>query len=203
MQSTPRYMYLATGNAHKVDEIRAMVGPKGFTVLGAPAGFAVNEDGTTFAQNAAKKAWALHAQLISKGQTPAEFWVLADDSGLAVDALQGAPGVQSARYADAADDQDAANRSKLLAAMAHVPPHLRSARFVCALALIDSTGTLTTYAGEVPGHITTLEQGDGGFGYDALFVPKGEHITFAQSPSATKQALSHRGRAVRQMLAAL
>lgn len=192
-------LWLATGNRHKVDEIAAMLARLPLHVEAAPKNFAVDEDGTTFAQNAEKKARALQALLAAKqaplGATRA-LWVLADDSGLVVPALEGAPGVRSARYAPAAVDQDAANRRQLLQAMSHLPGTQRSAHFTCALACIDPDGVVHTFAGEVHGHIADLEAGRGGFGYDSLFVPAGYDETFAQGPAERKAELSHRARAV-------
>jgi XTP/dITP diphosphohydrolase len=188
---------VATTNLGKLREFREMLLPLGYDVLGIDdvAPFEVVEDAPTFAGNAEKKARALLART---GEA-----ALADDSGLEVDALDGAPGVHSARYAGVSGPgQDAANRQKLLQAMREVPAERRSARFHCALAYVDADGELTLFHGTLEGHIGTSERGTGGFGYDALFVlPDGR--TLAELPSADKHAISHRGRALRALLAHL
>jgi XTP/dITP diphosphohydrolase len=159
----------------------------------------VVEDATTFEGNAAKKArWAAHATNL-----PA----LADDSGLEVEALHGAPGVRTRRYAgEHATDAD--NNSKLLQALNGVPPERRGARYVCvlALALPDAgpTGRLPviTRRGTVSGRIATDARGDGGFGYDPIFEPQGEPPggrTFGQWTREQKNRVSHRARAARAM----
>ena len=186
---------LATGNAGKVRELRALLEPRGFTLEPAPAGFAVDEDGDTFEANAIKKAQAL---------VTADANALADDSGLVVDALGGAPGVHSARYAGVSGPgQDAANRRKLLEALAAVPAASRTARFVCVIAYCAAGQAPRLFRGEVEGHISLAEAGAHGFGYDPLFIPAGESRTFAELPAEVKHRLSHRGRAVRAFADAL
>ena len=151
---------------------------------GAPE---VVEDGATFAANAAKKA----------GETARALgaWVLADDSGLAVDALGGAPGVLSARYAGTHGD-DAANNHKLLEALAQVPDAQRGAAFVCALALADPNGAIRAEAaGDCRGRITHESRGPNGFGYDPLFLIPEYHRTFGELSPLVKHQLSHRSRA--------
>jgi XTP/dITP diphosphohydrolase len=148
---------------------------------------AVVEDGATFAANAAKKA----------GETARALgaWVLADDSGLAVDALGGAPGVHSARYAGTHGD-DPANNRKLLAALAEVPDAHRGAAFVCALALADPNGAIRSEAaGACRGRITHEPRGQNGFGYDPLFLIPEYHRTFGELSPLVKHQLSHRSRA--------
>jgi len=190
--SLGRVVYLATGNAHKVAELRAMAAAAGLDwrlaganeVGGMPE---VEETATTFAGNARLKAEALLERV------PAGTWVLADDSGLAVDALDGRPGVKSARFAGPGAT-DAMNRARLLAELAsHAQPW--RAGFVCALHLAGPAGVVVTVAGRCGGQILPGERGTGGFGYDALFVPDGETLTFAELPAAVKDRLSHRGQA--------
>lgn len=181
-------LVIATRNRHKVDELRAMLDLPGLEFVCAadlPGAPEVVEDGATFEANAAKKAAAL-AQF-------AGAWALADDSGLEVDALGGAPGVQSARYAGPAA-RDADNLQKLIAAMSgHAD---RRARFRCVLALADPAGRTRTVAGRCEGSLATDPRGHAGFGYDPLFVPDGHTRTFAEMDAAEKNVISHRARAV-------
>ncbi len=151
----------------------------------------VVEDADTFAGNARKKA----------GETAEKLglWVLADDSGLAVDALKGAPGVLSARYAGEGHD-DEANSRKLLEAMAEVPDARRTAAFRCHLALADPSGAIRVEAkGMCRGWITRGRQGDGGFGYDPFFLILEYHKTFGELSPIVKRHLSHRARAFEQL----
>jgi XTP/dITP diphosphohydrolase len=186
----PRLL-VATKNAHKTVEIAAILG-KDWEVVDLtkyPEAPAPEETGATFAKNAAIKAVA--ASLLFDGL------VLADDSGLEVDELGGAPGVYSARYAgEKATDAD--NRAKLLQELA---PHRRSgepcvARFRCVMAIAENGVTLGTFDGAVEGAVIERERGVGGFGYDALFVPEGHRETFAELPAEVKNRLSHRARAM-------
>ena len=180
-------LLLATRNAHKLAEIRAMlpgvdlVGTDAFPGVPDPA-----ETGATFEENARIKAEAWR----DATGLPA----LADDSGLEVEALGGAPGVLSARYAGTHGDT-AANNAKLLRALEGVPAERRGARFVCALALALPGGATRTLRGECRGRIVEAGRGAGGFGYDPLFVPEGEALTFGELPVETKARLSHRARA--------
>jgi len=147
----------------------------------------VIEDADTFAGNARKKAGEMAPATSS--------WVVADDSGLAVDALGGAPGVLSARYAGEPCD-DSANNRKLLDAMASVPDERRTAAFCCALALADPTGAIRLEAaGACRGRLTREVRGDGGFGYDPLFLIGEYHKTFGELSPLVKHQLSHRARA--------
>jgi XTP/dITP diphosphohydrolase len=148
----------------------------------------VDEDADTFEGNARKKA--------SETAHALGLWVLADDSGLSVDALNGAPGVLSARYAGAHGD-DAANNRKLLEALSDVTDEHRGAAFVCALALADPSGTIRAESqGRCRGRITHEERGSGGFGYDPLVLILEYHRTFGELSPLVKQQLSHRARAV-------
>ncbi len=184
----PRLL-IATKNAHKTAEIAAMLGPEwDVTDLSAhPEIPAPEENGETFAENAVIKALA--AARLFPGL------VLADDSGLEVDALGGAPGVRSARYAGP-QATDADNRAKLLRELANFRGKERAARFRCTLVLAENGTVRATFDGTVEGLIINAERGEGGFGYDALFVPEGYCETFAQLPAATKNTLSHRARAM-------
>jgi len=182
---------LATRNRRKIDELeRILVGPRVAvrTLEDFPGCPEVREEGTTFEANAATKALAVARYT---GQ-PA----LADDSGLEVEALGGAPGVRSARYAgEEADDQ--ANVAKLLEALREVPDGARRARFVCVVALALPDGRVETFRGTVEGSVGREPRGSAGFGYDPVFYPLGERRTFAEMRDDEKDAVSHRGRALR------
>ncbi len=182
-------LLVATRNAHKVDEISFLLAVPGLVLVSAaelPGLPDVEEDGATFRENAARKARVSAAA--------AGLWALADDSGLEVDALDGAPGVQSARYAGTHGD-DAANNRKLLAALEHATD--RSAQFRCALALATPDGRLWEIEECCRGRILETPRGRNGFGYDPLFVPDGDTRAFAEMPPAEKNHLSHRARALR------
>lgn len=183
---------VATGNAHKVEEFADLLQGCGCTLLSADAcgGMPeVVEDGDSFAANAAIKARALRAL------APADASILADDSGLEVDALDGAPGIYSARYAGASAT-DAENVAKLLAALRGLPCEKRSARFRCALCLIEPSGAEHYFDGTCEGSITESPAGQSGFGYDPVFQPEGHAHTFAELGASIKAGLSHRARAV-------
>lgn len=190
---------VASGNAHKVAELQALAAADGLGVQlesaravgGMPA---VEEDTGTFIGNAGKKARALRAI------APAEAWVLADDSGLCVDALSGAPGVESAYYAGPQGD-GAANLQKLVNALRAVPAERRGAHFVCVLVLIAPDGREHVFEGRADGTLLREPAGGGGFGYDPLFVPGNETITFAQLGDEAKNRLSHRADAWRKFSA--
>ena len=185
---------LATKNRKKVEEIKKIFSVMGtasriYTLDDFPDYGEVVEDGDTFEANAVKKAL-----YVSKctGMT-----AVADDSGLEVEALNGEPGVFSARYAgEAADDK--ANLEKLLKEMVTVPPGKRKARFVCCIAMA-SQGEIETFTGYVEGTIGTEPRGVNGFGYDPVFFPKGHDSTFAEMGDDEKNVLSHRGEALRKL----
>lgn len=149
------------------------------------------EDRLTFADNARKKA--LHYSRLTEG------FVLADDSGLEVDALRGAPGIKSRRFAGPAAT-DAENNAKLLTLLGAVPAAKRTARFICELALARRGELLGQFRGVAEGLILSKPRGEGGFGYDPLFLDPETEKTFAALPSEEKLARSHRGRAVRSLL---
>lgn len=186
----PMTIYLATGNPHKAREFQGLAAASGLPVQMVPAESmpAVVEDAGTFAGNARKKAVALQAVLAS------EAWVLADDSGLCVDALGGAPGVESAHYAGPQAD-GAANLAKLTAALRDVSAGKRGAHFTCVLVLLGPGAVEQTFEGRCDGALQAEPVGGGGFGYDPLFIPDGFDRTYAELDEAVKNQISHRGRA--------
>jgi XTP/dITP diphosphohydrolase len=186
-------LFLASGNPHKVAEFQELVRSSGLPVEIVSARAAggmppVEEDTGTFAGNATKKALALLERL------PAPAWVLADDSGLCVDALHGDPGVESAYYAGPAGDP-AANLRKLVEQMHSFPPGQRGASFHCVLVLAGSGLPAHRFDGVCRGQLRDAPSGGAGFGYDPLFIPEGESRTFAEMPEAEKNRISHRARA--------
>ena len=189
---------LATNNAHKASEISNALDFPGWefkTLREMGIDSDPVEDADTFLGNARIKAWAAHE---ASGGMPA----LADDSGLVVDALGGAPGVYSSRYAgEDATDED--NNDKLLADMADVPDGKRTGRFACTLVFIDEDGTEVSAEGTIEGKIGYGLQGDGGFGYDPLFWPDvfDGSCTLAEVPQSRKNEVSHRGNALRALRA--
>lgn len=190
MQTPPR-LILATRNAHKTAEIRAMIGDR-FEVLDAtafPDFPAIEETGTTFLENARLKAEGI-SQVV-------EGWVLSDDSGLEVDALDGAPGVWSSSFGGE-EGNHAKNNTRLLAEMAGKAD--RRARFRCTMVLARSGREQANFSGTVEGSIVDALKGKLGFGYDPLFVPGGHEQTFAELGDAVKNSLSHRSRALAQIV---
>ena len=187
---------LATNNAHKVSEITNALDFPGWRFLTLrEAGIESDpeEDADTFLGNARIKALAAH-------EASGGMAALADDSGLEVDALNGAPGVYSSRFAGE-DATDADNNAKLLDDLKSTPDDKRTARFVCTLVFIDEDGTETTAHGTVEGRIGHGLQGEGGFGYDPLFWPDvfDGSCTLAEVPQARKNEVSHRGNALRSL----
>ncbi len=184
-----RRLIIATKNAHKTGEFRAMLGSAWEIVdlTAFPDIPAAEETGATFEENSAIKA--LHAAAHFSGL------VLADDSGLEVDALGGAPGVISARYSGEGAT-DASNRERLIAELRKLGGERFPARFRCVLCVAEGARILGTWSGAVEGEIIPSEKGSGGFGYDSLFVPSGETATFAELPAKVKNRLSHRSRAL-------
>lgn len=179
----------ATNNAHKLDEVRQVVGQKFEVVSLRECGITedIPENEPTLEGNALAKARYIYART--------GLDCFADDTGLEVDALGGEPGVRSARYATDGHD-DEANKRLLLERMADAES--RAAQFRTAVALILG-GEEHLFEGVVRGTISTSQQGEGGFGYDPLFVPDGHTSTFAQMSAEEKNAISHRGRAVRKL----
>ena len=207
---------LATRNRHKVAEVSAILGDAVLCLSLAdfPGAPEVVEDAPTFAGNAAKKALALAAWLAAPGAgggaaVAVGACVLADDSGLEVDALGGAPGVHSARFAaldagGAGNSSDAANNAKLLRLLADVPSERRTARFRCVLALTEVTPRSALRAphffdGVCEGHLGFAPKGTNGFGYDPLFIPNGFAASFAELGESVKNGLSHRAQALAQL----
>ena len=187
-------LLIATNNAGKTAEIKAILGDfydEVVSLKDAGILLEVEEDGESFEENAIKKA--------RKAAAVAGCDALADDSGLCVDALDGAPGIYSARYAGE-NATDAQNNEKLLAALNGMQD--RTARFVCVVALVSGE-SVTTARGEIEGVITAEPSGNGGFGYDPLFYVPDLGQTFAQIPSDIKNTLSHRARALAVLKAKL
>jgi XTP/dITP diphosphohydrolase len=223
-------LIIATRNQHKVEEIRAILGRAHplLALADLPQAPEVIEDAGTFAGNATKKAVEL-AQYLARGAAREKLtddaFVLADDSGLEVDVLGGAPGVHSARFAaihhgTRGNSSDADNRAKLLRRLEGVPAEQRNARFRCVIALTpllkrapESASPVCAadecelqtriFEGACEGRIITGEKGQGGFGYDSLFVPAGHELTFGELAPEIKNGLSHRARALEKVAAFL
>jgi XTP/dITP diphosphohydrolase len=193
--------YIATGNAGKLRELKALFTRSAIQIVTPRKGMTLDvvENAGTYAGNAMIKAQALAADLRERHLGAA---VLADDSGLEIDALGGGPGVLSARYGGVEIDWPA-RRAALLAELRGVPPYRRTARFVCTLVLIEPHGEPILASGEVAGHILESENGTGGFGYDALFLYPPLGRSFAALSEKEKNAVSHRRRAVDALLAIL
>jgi len=218
-------LLIATRNRHKLEEIGAILGQtfRFLSLQEFPEATPVVEDEATFARNAAKKARELARWL--QGLDGFEYrlpgtnaFVLADDSGLEVDALNGAPGVHSARFAAqdsagarpastaiaAANCPDAANNARLLRLLANVPPEKRTARFRCLVAAVRVKPRQPTLAGQTfegvcEGQIRSEPKGQAGFGYDPLFMPLGHTQSFAELGAETKNKLSHRAQALEKL----
>jgi XTP/dITP diphosphohydrolase len=181
-----RRLLLATGNAHKVAEVQSILGEPWLVVAGDPG---VEEIGSTFEENALLKARAVAAS--------AGDMAIADDSGIEIDALGGAPGVRSARWADEGDWIP-----KVLRELAGVPEAGRGCRYVCAASAVWPVPHAREFVvrGVVEGRVAEAPRGTGGFGYDPIMVPtEGDGRTFAEMSEAEKHALSHRGRAFRRL----
>jgi XTP/dITP diphosphohydrolase len=200
----PARVLLATRNADKLAELGRIVAPLvAATVLGlddvAPYPD-VAETGATFADNALLKA--------REAARRTGILAVADDSGLTVDALNGMPGVLSARWAGAAavgpdggklPGADQANLELLLAQLSDIPDDRRGAAFVCAAALVDPRGPEVVCLGRMPGRVIRKRRGTNGFGYDPIFVPSGQDLTSAELSAAAKDRISHRGQALRAL----
>jgi len=183
---------LATRNPHKVEELRRILAPYGIELVGLPDDAPeVAETGATFADNALLKARSAAA---ATGRV-----AVADDSGLAVDALNGMPGVLSVYWAGRARD-DAANLRLVLEQIEDVPDDRRGAAFVCAAAAATPDGREVVAEGRVEGAILRTPRGAGGFGYDPIFLPTGSAVTTAEMAPEDKDAISHRGRAFRALV---
>lgn len=208
-------LLIATRNEHKVSEIRAILGEKFLylTLKDFPDAPSVIEDAHTFAGNAGKKATELAEWLASRNMKPEtknpKFFVLADDSGLEVDALGGAPGVHSARFAaldsgKPGNSPDAENNAKLIRLLENVPPEKRAARFRCVIALVEikpqsEIANPKLFNGVCEGRIELTPSGANGFGYDPLFIPDGFTQSFAELGEDVKNNLSHRAQALAKL----
>ena len=190
-----RLLVLGTRNRKKVEELLPLLQPHGLelqSLADIPESIEIDETGETFAANAALKA-TLQAKKL-------KAWVLGEDSGLAVDALGGAPGVYSARFSGEGAT-DARNNACLLAKLAGVPLDKRTAHYVCHATLSDPEGNVRAEAEDVCcGRILFAEAGQGGFGYDPLFEIPEYHKTFGELGAAVKAVLSHRSRAIRALV---
>jgi len=188
----PQNLLIATRNQKKKRELQVILSAWNIKLLtlddieGMPE---VEEDGATFSENALKKAQTI-AQLSG-------CITLADDSGLVVDALGGAPGVFSARFAGV-EANDKNNNLKLLNLMQNVPDEDRTARFICVIAVADPEGHVNTVQGVCEGKIGVTPKGQGGFGYDPLFIPSGFSKSFAELSDMEKNQISHRGKALQE-----
>lgn len=184
----------ATKNKHKIDEIQAITKEFGMEIVSrADAGvpdIEIEEDGDTFEANSEKKARGI-MELCGD-------ITIADDSGLMVDALNGAPGVYSARFAGE-DGNDAKNNEKLLTLLSEVKPENRTARFVSVITMVYPDGKTIVARGECEGHMIDQAKGSNGFGYDPLFVPIGYHKTFAELTGEEKNQISHRAIALQNL----
>lgn len=190
-------LLLATRNPHKVTELQQMLEGTGWQVVmlsdfeGIPD---VEEDGATFEENARKKARSAAQR--------AKLWTLAEDAGLEVDALKGEPGVHSARYCgEGASDAD--RMRKVLDRIIAVPDERRNARFRSVMCLVDPAGNETCFEGRCDGRIAHTVRGSAGFGYDPIFMPEGHARTFGELGKSVKNQVSHRARAMRQVIAFL
>ncbi|MCQ4635691.1 RdgB/HAM1 family non-canonical purine NTP pyrophosphatase [Anaerovorax odorimutans] len=184
----------ASKNQHKIREIEAITKEFGMEIIprdqaGVPD-VEVEEDGTTFEENSYKKAYEI-MKLCGR-------ITIADDSGLEVDCLDGAPGVYSARFAGK-DGDDQANNDKLKALIKDVPYETRTGRFVSVITMVYPDGDTIVARGEVEGHIVLEEKGPNGFGYDPLFVPLGYDITFGEFDPDAKNRISHRANALKEL----
>lgn len=186
-------LLIATWNPGKISELSELLADLPLRLRGLadfPDVAEVAETGTTFEANARLKATGYAAQT--------GCWTLADDSGLEVAALGGAPGVLSARY-PGPDASDATRVERLLAELATVPEAARGARFVCVIALAKPADErIELFHGTCSGRIADAPRGHGGFGYDPIFIPEGHRQTFGELPHAIKQQISHRARALSQ-----
>ena len=181
----------ASRNKHKIEEIEAITKKFGMSIIsrddaGVPK-VEIDEDGDTFEENSYKKAYEIMKMCGKK--------TIADDSGLMVDYLDGAPGVYSARFAGE-DGNDAKNNEKLLTLLKDVPYEKRTAKFVSVITMVYPDGESVVARGECHGHIIGAPEGENGFGYDPLFVPDGFEKTFAQLSPEEKNEISHRAKAL-------
>lgn len=189
-----RLIVAASQNKHKIEEMEAITKEFGMTIIGRDdfglPKIEIKEDGTTFEENSLKKAREI---MFMCNQI-----TIADDSGIVVDALDGAPGVYSARFAgDDCDDKK--NNEKLLELLKDVPMEKRTARFVSVITMVYPGGDTVVARGECEGHIMFEELGENGFGYDPLFRPLGYEISFGEIPPEEKNKISHRAKALDEL----
>lgn len=192
-------LVFASNNAHKLDEVRRIL-PAGIEVLSlSDIGFEaeIEETGTTLEQNSAIKAETVYQWLRVTGYGLPVDGVFADDTGLEIDALGGQPGVYTARWAG----EPAANRKKALAELKGITD--RGAQFRTVITLIRMTGERLAVSGVVRGRIAEEEYGQGGFGYDPVFIPEGDDKSFGELPAEVKNSISHRSRALHALVKAL
>ena len=189
-------IYIASKNKHKIDEFAQLLLPLSATIRGLPHGCPdSSETGTTFEENALQKA-AFYRRFVAHG------WVLADDSGLSVPALKGAPGVMSARYAGVHGD-DEANIAKLLRELSGVPAMERVSEFVSVIAMVHvDTGETFVVRGSLHGMIANKPRGEHGFGYDSVFFLSARNCTVAELSPEEKNRISHRANAVKALIRA-
>lgn len=206
MNLTEQTIVAATRNAHKIREIDQITRQFGMKIIsrdeaGVPP-VEITEDGTTFEENSYKKAYEIMKLC---GQI-----TIADDSGIEADALGGAPGIYSARYAAMSDDltedqapgedsDDEENNRKLIRLLSPFPYEERTGRFVSVITMVFPDGESIVARGTVEGHILLEERGEGGFGYDPMFVPEGYDKTFGQLPAELKNEISHRANALKEL----
>ncbi|QHI71990.1 XTP/dITP diphosphatase [Aminipila terrae] len=184
----------ASQNQHKIDEMEAITQKYGMTIVGRDEfglpKIKISEDGDTFEANSLKKAREICMMC--------NQITIADDSGLVVDALDGAPGVYSSRFAGE-EGNDQKNNEKLLELLKDVPMEKRTARFVSVITMIYPNGKKIVARGECEGHIMFQESGDNGFGYDPLFRPLGFEVSFGEIPAEEKNKISHRAKALAEL----
>ncbi len=187
-------LMIATSNAHKVEEFKKMLEPRGIVVkslLDLEEQFDIEENGTTFEENALIKARSIAKHL--------DIPVISDDSGLVIDALDGAPGIHSARYLGKDTDYKTKN-TIILSRLADVEGEARSARFVCAMGLVYPDGKEMTFTGTIEGYIHDKIEGPNGFGYDPIFYYPPFGTTTANVSDEMKNSVSHRGNALKKLM---
>lgn len=192
-------LILASNNKKKIKELKEILNDLPIEIKSLAEeniNIEVEEDGSTFEENAKKKAQEIYEFLVNRGEK--DFLVLADDSGLAVDYLNGEPGIYSARYAGQ-HGNDAKNNEKLLENLKGVKKEDRGAKFVCQLAMFTESGEYYKVTGEVRGYIIAELNGDGGFGYDPLFFYEPLNKTFGELKPEEKNSISHRGVALKEL----
>lgn len=194
-----RRLIIASNNKKKIKELKSIVEQLGWDVKSLAdenIDIEVEEDGLTFEENAEKKAREIYEFLLNRGEN--NFAVLADDSGLEVDYLNGAPGVYSARYAGE-HGNDSKNNEKLLQELKNAKGEERKGRFVCAIALVNTDGKTNVVRGVAEGIILEELSGEGGFGYDPLFYYEPAKKTFAELNANEKNKISHRANAIKKI----